>query len=211
LVLVSQQAGERRFGPRQREFCLVKPVDPNDPAVADTIADWEGKQGTVGIPVLMRDDVSTDPANPGLNRVLAAAAKSGNPGLNRVLAAAAKSGNAASRSTNEALDRFVEKPVGYVGLVCWAIATIAVREARRMAHEVLNRAAALRAGTSRLAPSATRRCANRGMNSATGWSQHNNPASTRMARWPLPARTASTDALPPRRSLLHRRHRSCCA
>ena len=33
----------------------------------------------------------------------------------------------------------VEKPVGYVGLVCRAIATIAVREARRMAHQVLNR------------------------------------------------------------------------
>jgi predicted TIM-barrel fold metal-dependent hydrolase len=56
-------------------FCLVRPVDPNDPAVADIIADWKAKKGTVGVRILMRDNVSTDPADPGLNRVLAAAAK----------------------------------------------------------------------------------------------------------------------------------------
>jgi L-fuconolactonase len=54
-------------------FGLVKPVDPNDPGVADTIADWAATKGTVGIRVMMRDNVSTDPADPGLNRVLAAA------------------------------------------------------------------------------------------------------------------------------------------
>ena len=56
-------------------FCLVKPVDPNDPAVADVIADWKAKKGTVGVRIIMRDNVSPDPADPGLNRVLAAAAK----------------------------------------------------------------------------------------------------------------------------------------
>jgi len=56
-------------------FCLVKPVDPNDPAVADIIADWKAKKGTVGVRVIMNDKVSTDPADPGVNRVLAAAAK----------------------------------------------------------------------------------------------------------------------------------------
>src|SRR5258705_5208053 len=55
-------------------FCLVKPVDPNDPAVADIIADWKAKKGTVGVRVIMRDNVSADPADPGVNRVLAAAA-----------------------------------------------------------------------------------------------------------------------------------------
>src|SRR6202042_533926 len=35
-------------------FCLVKPVDPNDPAVADIIADWKAKKGTVGIRIIMR-------------------------------------------------------------------------------------------------------------------------------------------------------------
>src|SRR3954470_20961848 len=31
------------------KFCLVRPVDPNDPAVADTVADWAAKPGTVGV------------------------------------------------------------------------------------------------------------------------------------------------------------------
>jgi len=57
------------------KFCLVRPVDPNDPAVAETIADWAGKPGTVGVRIMMREHVSTDPADPGINRVLAAAAK----------------------------------------------------------------------------------------------------------------------------------------
>ncbi|HEX3883644.1 MAG TPA: amidohydrolase family protein [Stellaceae bacterium] len=59
------------------KFCLVRPVDPNDPAVADTVADWAAKKGTVGVRIMMRDNVSTDPADPGVNRVLAAAAKNG--------------------------------------------------------------------------------------------------------------------------------------
>jgi predicted TIM-barrel fold metal-dependent hydrolase len=56
-------------------FRLIKPVDPTDPAVAETIADWAATKGTVAIRIMMRDTVSTDSADPGLNRVLAAAAK----------------------------------------------------------------------------------------------------------------------------------------
>jgi L-fuconolactonase len=56
-------------------FRLVKPVDPTDPAVADTIADWAATNGTVGIRVFLRDNVSTDPADPGINRALATAAQ----------------------------------------------------------------------------------------------------------------------------------------
>jgi predicted TIM-barrel fold metal-dependent hydrolase len=56
-------------------FRLVKPVDPADPAVADTIADWAATKGAVGIRIMLRDEVSADPADPGLNRVLAAAAQ----------------------------------------------------------------------------------------------------------------------------------------
>jgi predicted TIM-barrel fold metal-dependent hydrolase len=57
-------------------FGLVKPVDPADPAVADTIADWAATDGTVAIRLMInRDGVSTDAADPGLNRVLAAAAQ----------------------------------------------------------------------------------------------------------------------------------------
>jgi L-fuconolactonase len=56
-------------------FRLVKPVDPTDPVVADTIADWAATEGTVGIRIFLRDEVSTDPADPDINRVLATAAQ----------------------------------------------------------------------------------------------------------------------------------------
>ena len=56
-------------------FALVKPVDPSDPAVAETIAEWAATEGTVGIRIMMIQGVSTDPADPGINRVLAAAAR----------------------------------------------------------------------------------------------------------------------------------------
>jgi predicted TIM-barrel fold metal-dependent hydrolase len=56
-------------------FKLIKPVDPTDPAVADSIAEWAQTSGTVGIRLFLRDNVSTDPADPGINRVLATAAR----------------------------------------------------------------------------------------------------------------------------------------
>jgi L-fuconolactonase len=56
-------------------FGLVKPVDPSDPGVADTVADWAATEGTVGIRIMLRDELSPDPADPGINRVLAAAAR----------------------------------------------------------------------------------------------------------------------------------------
>ena len=56
-------------------FALVKPVDPSDPAVADTIAEWAATDGTVAIRIMMNRGVSTDPADPGINRVLATAAR----------------------------------------------------------------------------------------------------------------------------------------
>jgi predicted TIM-barrel fold metal-dependent hydrolase len=57
-------------------FGLIKPVDPSDPAVADVIADWAATKGTVGVRIMLnREGVSTDPADPGLNRVLAAGAR----------------------------------------------------------------------------------------------------------------------------------------
>src|SRR6476646_4754780 len=56
-------------------FGLIKPVDPTDPGVADIIADWAATDGTVGVRIMMREGVSTDAADPGLNRVLAAAAR----------------------------------------------------------------------------------------------------------------------------------------
>ena len=60
-------------------FGLVKPVDPADAAVADAIAEWAAKDGTVGVRIMMTRGVSEDPADPGINRVLAAAAQHGFP------------------------------------------------------------------------------------------------------------------------------------
>jgi predicted TIM-barrel fold metal-dependent hydrolase len=57
-------------------FALVKPVDPADPAVADVIADWQRTPGAVAVRMLLvRSGLPSDPADPGLNRVLAAAAR----------------------------------------------------------------------------------------------------------------------------------------
>ena len=56
-------------------FGLIKPVDTADPQVADTIADWATTEATVGVRIMLNQDVSTDPADPGINRALAAAAR----------------------------------------------------------------------------------------------------------------------------------------
>ena len=56
-------------------FGLIKPVDPTDPGVAETIADWASTDGAVAIRLMMTRGVSTDAADPGINRVLAAAAR----------------------------------------------------------------------------------------------------------------------------------------
>jgi predicted TIM-barrel fold metal-dependent hydrolase len=60
-------------------FAIVKPVDTADPAVGDTIAAWVSTKGAVGIRIMLNHTLSTDPADPGINRVLAAAATHGLP------------------------------------------------------------------------------------------------------------------------------------
>lgn len=56
-------------------FALIKPVDPSDPAVVETIAAWKATPGTVGVRIMLNREVSPDSADPGINRVLAAAAR----------------------------------------------------------------------------------------------------------------------------------------
>ena len=56
-------------------FGLIKPVDPYDPVVEEIIADWAKTQGAVAIRLLLSFETSKDPADPGMNRVLAAAAR----------------------------------------------------------------------------------------------------------------------------------------
>ena len=60
-------------------FGLIKPFDPTDPAVADEIAAWAATDGTVGVRIMLNRGASEDAADPGLNRVLAAAARHAMP------------------------------------------------------------------------------------------------------------------------------------
>jgi L-fuconolactonase len=57
-------------------FAVVKPIDPANPAAAEIIADWKRTPGAVAARMLLiRGGLTEDPADPGLNRVLAAAAR----------------------------------------------------------------------------------------------------------------------------------------
>ena len=56
------------------KFALVKPVNPDDPAVGDVIADWKATPGAVGIRVMMPDegssaDVVGEAGDPGIDHV----------------------------------------------------------------------------------------------------------------------------------------------
>ena len=66
-------------GAHPERFRLVKPVDTTNVGVADVISDWAATKGTVGIRVFLNQETSPDPADPGVNRTLAAAAKSSVP------------------------------------------------------------------------------------------------------------------------------------
>jgi L-fuconolactonase len=56
-------------------FALVKPVNPDDPAVAEVIADWKHTPGTVGIRIMMTQEAGRAPNDPGLDRILRAAVR----------------------------------------------------------------------------------------------------------------------------------------
>ena len=56
-------------------FGLIKPVDPTNPDVAGIIAAWAATPGAVAIRLMLNSETSSDPADPGIGRVLAAAAR----------------------------------------------------------------------------------------------------------------------------------------
>ena len=60
-------------------FALVKPVDPADPGVAETIAAWKQQPGAVAIRIMLADETTADPDDPGILAVLDAAARHGFP------------------------------------------------------------------------------------------------------------------------------------
>ena len=51
-------------------FALVKPVDPDDPALADVIADWKRTPGAVGIRIIVTKKPERNPSDQGIDRVL---------------------------------------------------------------------------------------------------------------------------------------------
>jgi L-fuconolactonase len=60
-------------------FRVVKPVDVTDPAIDDVVAEWAGTKGAVGVRIMLRDELPSDPADPRVNRAFAAAGKQGLP------------------------------------------------------------------------------------------------------------------------------------
>jgi L-fuconolactonase len=66
---------EQVYRAHSKRFRLIKPVDPTDPGVNETIDDWVKTPGTVAIRIMLNRGVSEDAADPGINRVLAGAAR----------------------------------------------------------------------------------------------------------------------------------------
>ncbi len=55
-------------------FAIIKPVDPDDLAVADVIADWKKTPGTVGVRIMLPKESGRSADDPGLARIAKAAA-----------------------------------------------------------------------------------------------------------------------------------------
>lgn len=54
-------------------MAIVKPVDPDDKAVADVIAKWKKTQGAVGIRIFLREEEKRAADDPGFDRICKAA------------------------------------------------------------------------------------------------------------------------------------------
>jgi L-fuconolactonase len=63
-----QRAHPGRFG-------IVKPVDPDDPAVADVVDAWKKTPGTVGIRIMLTRENGRAATDPGLDRIARAAVR----------------------------------------------------------------------------------------------------------------------------------------
>jgi len=56
-------------------LAIIKPVNPDDPAVADVIADWKATPGTVGVRIMLYKETGRTADDPGIDRIARAAAK----------------------------------------------------------------------------------------------------------------------------------------
>jgi L-fuconolactonase len=50
-------------------MAIVKPVDPDNPAVDDVVAEWKKTPGTVGVRIMLTKENKRDPKDPGLDRI----------------------------------------------------------------------------------------------------------------------------------------------
>jgi L-fuconolactonase len=98
-------------------FRVVKPVDAADPLVGEIIKAWSAEKEAVGIRILLNLATSTDPADPGLNRALAAAARSNMPvnmliwgRVDQALALAAKNPDTVMIIDHLGLDQPFDRP-----------------------------------------------------------------------------------------------------
>lgn len=60
-------------------FGLVKPLDPEDAGVGETVAEWAKVDGAVGVRLMMAHGAAVDPKSEGVGRIMRAAAKAGLP------------------------------------------------------------------------------------------------------------------------------------
>jgi len=56
-------------------MAIVKPVDPDDPAVEEVVAKWKKTQGAVGIRIFLREEEKRAADDPGIDRICKAAVK----------------------------------------------------------------------------------------------------------------------------------------
>ena len=56
-------------------MAIVKPVDPDNPDVADVVAEWKKTPGTVGIRIMLTKENGRAPDHPGLDRIARAAVR----------------------------------------------------------------------------------------------------------------------------------------
>src|SRR5215207_3195622 len=54
-------------------LAIVKPVDPDNPDVADVVAEWKKTPGAVGIRIMLTKEARRAPDDPGLGRIARAA------------------------------------------------------------------------------------------------------------------------------------------
>ncbi len=56
-------------------MALVKPIDPDNPAAGDVIAEWKKTPGTVGVRIMLRKEEGRKPDDPGFARICREAAR----------------------------------------------------------------------------------------------------------------------------------------